>query len=315
MSDRGGARGVTSEANALARRPPTVALETTVIAHGLPRPWNVEQALRLEAAVREEGAEPKTIGIIAGEVVIGLAPDQIRRLGGDGDVRKVSTRDLPVVVARGQDGATTVAATIRLAHAAGIEVFATGGIGGVHRTLGGAATFDVSADLEELARTPIVVVCSGAKAILDLDATRETLETRGITVAGFGTDAFPAFFSPDSGLAVDVRCDTEEEVAELVSAHRRLGLPSALLVAVPVPPEVAIPRADVEPLVERAVAEAERSGLRSADLTPFLLSHLAELTGEATLRANLALLESNARVAARIARAVEAWRLAEASAS
>jgi pseudouridine-5'-phosphate glycosidase len=296
-------------------RAPAVALETTVIAHGLPRPWNVEQALRLEAAVRAEGAEPKTIGIIAGEVVIGLAPDQIRRLGGDGDVRKVSTRDLPVVVARGQDGATTVAATIRLAHAAGIEVFATGGIGGVHRTLGGTATFDVSADLEELARTPMVVVCSGAKAILDLHATRETLETRGITVAGFGTDAFPAFFSRDSGLNVDVRCDSEEEVAELVSAHRRLGLPSALLVVVPVPPEVAIPRADVEPLVERAVAEAERSGLRSADLTPFLLSHLAELTGEATLRANLALLERNARVAARIARAVQAWRLAEAGAS
>jgi pseudouridine-5'-phosphate glycosidase len=293
---------------------PPVALETTVIAHGLPRPWNVEQALRLESAVREENAEPRTIGVIGGEVVVGLDPDQIRRLGGDAAVRKVSTRDLPVVVARGLDGATTVAATIRLAHGAGIEVFATGGIGGVHRTLAGSATFDVSADLEELARTPLVVVCSGAKAILDLDATREALETRGITVAGFGTDSFPAFFSADSSLPVDIRCDSAEEVAELFSAHRGVGLPSALLVAVPVPAEAAIPRSEVEPLVERAVAEAERAGLRSADLTPFLLSYMAELTGDRTLRANLALLERNARVAARIARAIQAWRMAEESA-
>ena len=293
---------------------PPVALETTVIAHGLPRPWNVEQALRLEQAVLEEGAVPRTIGILGGEVVIGLDEKQIRRLGEDDDVRKVSTRDLPVVAARGLDGATTVAATIRLAHAAGIGVFATGGIGGVHRTLGAGASFDVSADLEELARTPIVVVCSGAKAILDLAATRETLETRGITVAGFQTDAFPAFFSPDSGLPVDVRCDTPEEVAELVAAHSAMGLPSALLVAVPVPEAAAIPRAEVEPLVERAVEEAEASGMRSADLTPFLLARIAELTEERSLRANLALLERNARVGARIARAIVAWNLAEASA-
>lgn len=294
--------------------PPPVALETTVIAHGLPRPWNVEKALSLEEVVREEGAEPRTIGIIAGEVVVGLDEEQIRRLGANVGVRKVSTRDLAVVAARGMDGATTVAATIRLAHAAGIEVFATGGIGGVHRALGGAASFDVSADLEELARTPIVVVCSGAKAILDLAATRETLETRGITVAGFGTDAFPAFFSRDSGLPVDVRCDSPEEVAELAAAHRRLGLPSALLVTVPVPEDDAIPRSEVEPLVERAVAEAEESGMRSADLTPFLLARVAELSDERSLRANLALLERNARVAARIACAMQAWQLAEAAA-
>ncbi|MEN8375536.1 MAG: pseudouridine-5'-phosphate glycosidase [Gemmatimonadota bacterium] len=294
---------------------PLVALETTVIAHGLPRPWNVEQALRLEAAVREEGAEPRTIGIIGGEVVVGLDEAQIRRLGANDEVRKVSTRDLPVVAARGMDGATTVAATIRLAHGAGIEVFSTGGIGGVHRALGGAASTDVSADLEELARIPMVVVCSGAKAVLDLEATRETLETRGVTVAGYGTDSFPAFFSQDSGLPVDIRCDSPEEVAELVAAHRRMSLPAALLVAVPVPDSVAIPRAEIEPLVERAVREAEDEGLRSAQLTPFLLSRVAELTEERSLRANLALLERNARVAARIARAVQAWRLAEAAAS
>lgn len=285
-----------------------MALETTVIAHGLPRPWNVEQALRLEEAIREEGAAPRTIGIIGGRVVVGLDPAGIRRLGSGDAVRKVSTRDLPVAVARGLDGATTVAATIRLAHAAGIEVFATGGIGGVHRSLGGAPGFDVSADLEELARTPLVTVCSGAKAILDLAATREALETRGITVAGYGTDVFPAFFSADSDLPVDVRCDSPEEVAELMSAHRRLDLPSALLVVVPVPAHAAIPREEVEPLIERAVAEAEAGGIRSADLTPFLLSRVAELTGERTLRANLELLERNARVAARIARAIVARR-------
>lgn len=285
-----------------------MALETTVIAHGLPRPWNVEQALRLEEAIREEGAAPRTIGILGGRVVVGLDPAQIRHLGSGDAVRKVSTRDLPVVVARGLDGATTVAATIRLAHAAGIEVFATGGIGGVHRSLGGAPGFDVSADLEELARTPLVTVCSGAKAILDLAATREALETRGITVAGYETDVFPAFFSPDSDLPVDVRCDSPEEIAELVSAQRRLDLPSALLVVVPVPAHAAIPREEVEPLIERAVAEAEAGGIRSADLTPFLLSRVAELTGERTLHANLELLERNARVAARIARAIVAHR-------
>ena len=287
-----------------------MALETTVIAHGLPRPSNVEHALRLEAAIREEGAAPRTIGILGGRVVVGLDPAQIRHLGSGHAVLKVSTRDLPVVVARGLDGATTVAATIRLAHAAGIEVFATGGIGGVHRAVGGTASFDVSADLEELARTPLVTVCSGAKAILDLPATREALETHGITVAGYGTDAFPAFFSPDSGLPVDVRCDSPEEVAELVAAHRRLGLPSAVLVVVPVPAHAALPREEIEPLIERAVAEAEAEGLRSADLTPFLLSRVAELTGERTLRANLELLERNARVAARIARAIAARRVA-----
>ncbi len=286
-----------------------MALETTVIAHGLPRPWNVEQALRLEEAIREEGAAPRTIGILGGRVVVGLDPAQIRHLGSGEAVLKVSTRDLPVVVARGLDGATTVAATIRLAHAAGIEVFATGGIGGVHRAVGGTASFDVSADLEELARTPLVTVCSGAKAILDLAATREALETRGITVAGYGTDAFPAFFSPDSDLPVDVRCDSPEEVAELVWAQRRLELPSALLVVVPVPAHAAIPREEVEPLIERAVAEAAAGGIRSADLTPFLLSRVAELTGERTLRANLELLERNARVAAHIARAIVARRV------
>ncbi len=280
--------------------PACVAFESTVIAHGLPYPQNVETALRLEAVARAEGAEARTVGVVAGEVVVGLSEAQIRLLATANEVRKLSWRDLPVALARRQHGATTVAATMWIAHRSGIEVFATGGIGGVHR--GGG--FDVSNDLEALARLPMVVVCAGAKAVLDLAATREVLETRGVTVVGYGTDELPAFYSRESGLPVDARCDTPAEVAALVHARRRLALPGAVLVAVPVPEEAALARREIEPAIEEALAEAEARGLRSAAVTPFLLARLAELTAGRSLRTNLALLERNARVAAQIARAL-----------
>ena len=271
--------------------PPSVALESTVISHGLPWPQNLELARRMEAIVRAGGAEPRTVAIMGGELCAGLTAAQLEHLATAHDVRKVSRRDLPIVVARKLDGATTVATTMWVAHRFGIEVFATGGIGGVHRGDGR----DISADLQELAETPVVVVCAGAKAILDLPATLEYLETHGATVVGWQTDDFPAFYSRSSGLAVDVRCDSAEEVAALWRAKRALGLPGGLLVAVP------IPAAEIEPTILQAVAEVAARGLRSAEVTPFLLTRLAELTGERSLRANLALLENNARIATQIA--------------
>ena len=222
---------------------------------------------------------------------------QIEHLATADEVRKVSRRDLPIAVARHLDGATTVATTMWIARRFGIAVFATGGIGGVHRGDG----FDISADLQELAQTPVIVVCAGAKAILDLPATLEYLETFGVTVVGFGTDEFPAFYSRSSGLAVDIRCDTPAEVADIWRAQQALGLPGGLLVTVPVPEEDELPAAQIEPVITQAVEEADAQGLRSAEVTPFLLSRIAELTGEASLQANLALLRQNARVAAEIA--------------
>ncbi|NNF58806.1 MAG: pseudouridine-5'-phosphate glycosidase [Rhodothermaceae bacterium] len=280
---------------------PTVALESTVIAHGLPYPENEQAALRLEAAVCAEGATPHTLGLIGGEVVVGLDADQIRHLATAEGVRKASLRDLPLVAAQGLDGATTVAATMHLAHRAGLRVFATGGIGGVHRTAPGEATWDVSADLTALGRYPLVVVCAGAKAILDLRATREALETQGVTVVGYGTDEMPAFYSATSGLPVDVRCDTPAEVAALARARDALGLPQALLVTVPPPAEAAVPVAEIEPVIAEAVAEMEALGLRSGAVTPFLLRRLGALTHGRSLDTNLALLEQNARIAAQIA--------------
>lgn len=289
---------------------PLVALESTVIAHGLPSPTNLEAARRVEAAIREEGAEPRTVGILGGEVIVGLDEAQIRRLATGEAVRKVSTRDLPIVVAKGLDGATTVAATLRLAHRAGVQVFATGGIGGVHR-IPEASVFDgryetavgldISADLEELGRVPMVCVCAGAKAVLDLPATIEVLETHGVTVVGYGTDRFPAFYTRETELPVDCRCDTPEEVAEVVRARERLAVPGATLVVVPIPEDAEIPRFEIDPIIERTLAEAEAQGLRSAAVTPFLLGRLGELTGERSIASNLALLENNARVAARVA--------------
>lgn len=297
---------------------PAVALESTVISHGLPYPQNIELALRVEEIVREHGAAPATIGFIRGELVVGLDRGQIEHLATAADVRKVSRRDLPVVTARRLDGATTVATTAWAAHRAGIQVFATGGIGGVHRTGGWqlepngqgtsaqypASDFlatDISADLPELAQTPIIVVCAGAKAILDLPATLEWLETHGVTVVGYGTDRFPAFYNRDSGLPVDVRADTPEEVAALFRAQRALGLPCGMLVAVPIPAEYEPPADQMHAAVARALAEAGESGVKGKALTPFLLSRVSELTGEVSLRANLALLENNARVGAEIA--------------
>ena len=278
-----------------------VALESTVISHGLPYPRNVELAQEMEAIIRAGGAVPRTVGVIAGEFIAGLSAQQIHHLATAPNVRKVSRRDLPIVAARREDGATTVATTMWVAQRAGIEVFATGGIGGIHRQTGAGTSSDVSADLQELAQTPVIVVCAGAKAILDLPATLEYLETHGVTVVGYGTDDFPAFYSRSSGLPVDVRCDSPAEVAALWGAKRRLGLPGGLLVTAPVPAGDEIPAAEIEPSIEQAVADAARRGLRSAEVTPFLLTRIAELTGERSLRANLVLLKNNARVAAEIA--------------
>ena len=280
--------------------PAYVALESTVIAHGLPYPQNVKTALRLETLIRTAGAEPRTVGLIGGEVVVGLSESQILHLAQAEAVRKVSLRDLPVVMARKLNGATTVAATLHLAHRSGLSVMATGGIGGVHR----GSRFDVSADLDALARLPMTVVCAGAKAILDLPTTREVLETRGVTIVGYGTDEMPAFYSPSSGLPVDVQCDTPEDVAAVIQARRRLELPGAVLVTVPVPAEAALPREAVEPAIAQALEEADSLDLRSAEVTPFLLKRLRDLMGEPALRANVALLENNAHIAARIARAL-----------
>ena len=284
--------------------PPSVALESTVISHGLPYPQNLQLARRMEEIVRAGGAEPRTVAILGGELCAGITPAQLEHLATSHDVRKVSRRDLPIVVARKLDGATTVATTMWVAQRFGIQVFATGGIGGVHRGAGGAVSNDISADLQELAETPVIVVCAGAKAILDLPATLEYLETHGVTVVGWQTDAFPAFYSRSSGLAVDVRCDSAAEVAALWRAKRALGLPGGLLVAAPIPTADEIPAAEIEPTILQAIDEAAARGLRSAQVTPFLLGRLAELTGERSLRANLALLENNARIAAQIAVAV-----------
>jgi pseudouridine-5'-phosphate glycosidase len=287
---------------ALASARPVVALESTVIAHGLPRPRNVETAHRLEQIVREEGATPATIAVISGKICVGLDADQISQIGNSSSVHKLSTRDLPVAIARKLDGATTVATTTFIAARAGLRVFATGGIGGVHR----GTLPDVSADLPELARTSLaMVVCSGAKSVLDLPATREWLETYGVTVVGYGCDEMPAFYTRTSGLSVDVRCDTPEEVSALAVARRELGMKGVLLVTVPVPVEEQVPRHVVEDALGEALEEAERTGIGGRELTPFLLKRMAERSHGATLRANLALLESNARVAARIAVALE----------
>jgi len=284
------------------KQQPQVALESTVISHGLPYPHNLSLAREMEAIVRSHGAEPRTVAIIGGELLAGLDDVQLTHLATADDVLKVSRRDLPIVTARGLDGATTVATTMWIAQRFGIQLFATGGIGGIHR----GDLSDVSADLQELAQTPVIVVCAGAKAILDLPATLEYLETHGVTVVGYGTDDFPAFYSRSSGLSVDVRCDGPEEVAEIWHAKQRLGLPGGLLVTAPVPEADEIPASEIEPAIEQAIDEAAQHGLRSAEVTPFLLSRIAELSGDRSLRCNLALLKNNAAVAAEIAVAVAA---------
>jgi len=285
---------------ALAANQPVVALESTVIAHGLPRPKNLETALRLEQIVREHGAVPATVAILSGKLWVGLDQKQLAQIAERDDIKKISTRDLAVAVARAEHGATTVATTMWVAHRAGIEVFATGGIGGVHR----GSHPDVSADLPELARTPMAVVCSGAKIVLDLPATREWLETHGVTVAGYECDEMPAFYSRRSDLPVDARVDSPKEVAMLMKSQRALGIQAALLVTVPIPQAAEVPAETLNNVLDEAIGEAGRAGISGRELTPFLLSRMAQQSGGATLQANLALLENNARVAAEIARAL-----------
>lgn len=277
---------------------PVVALESTVIAHGLPRPQNLETAVRLEEIVSAEDSIPATIAVIEGKLCVGLDDKQRELIANGSDIKKLSTRDLPIAVARRWSGATTVASTMWIAHRAGIRVFATGGIGGVHR----GSLPDVSADLPELARTPMIVVCSGAKIVLDLPATREWLETHSVTVVGYECEEMPAFYSRRSGLPVDVRCDSPKEVVGIFSAQRELGMESALLVTVPVPVEAEVDSDLLQRVLDDSLAEAERQRIAGRDLTPFLLARMAEQSAGATLQANIALLENNARVAAQIAR-------------
>lgn len=277
-----------------------VALESTVIAHGLPYPQNLETALKLESIIRENGAVPATIAVFGGEFCVGLDRDQIEQLATDKNIRKISRRDLAIAVSRKLDCATTVATTAFIAHAAGIKVFATGGIGGVHRGF----SADISADLPELAQTPITVVCSGAKIVLDLPATRERLETYGIAVLGWQCDEMPTFYSRVSGLSVDERIETAEGVADIARARDGLGLKSSILVTVPVPVHFEIERTELESILADAIKLAETRGIRGKEITPFLLAQMSQLSGGRTLAANIALLENNARVAAEIAKSL-----------
>ena len=286
-------------AEALRSSRPVVALESTLITHGLPWPANAETALAMEAAVRAGGATPATIAILGGKITVGLTREQIERLAQRpaGSVRKCSRRDLPIAVARGEDAATTVAGTMIVAHLAGIRVFATGGIGGVHR----GAPFDVSADLLELGRTPVAVVCAGAKSILDLPLTLEVLETQGVPIVGLGTDTLPAFYSRSSGLPIDVRIETPREAAAIIAAAHRLGAQHGILITVPVPAADELPTDQAEAAIKQATAEADARGLHGKAVTPFLLGRVAELTSGGSRRANTALLVNNARTAALIA--------------
>jgi len=287
-------------AAALAANRAVVALESTVIAHGLPQPQNLETAQRLEQIVSDEVATPATIAVLSGKLCVGLDPGQLEHLATATDIRKLSTRDLAVALANEWDGATTVASTMWIAHRAGIKVFATGGIGGVHR----GPLPDVSADLPELARTPMIVVCSGAKIVLDLPATREWLETYGVTVVGYGCDEMPAFYSRRSGLPVDVRCDSPEAVIRVYKTQLKLGVDGALLVTVPVPAGAEIQPEALQLTLDQALLAAEQSHISGRELTPFLLARMAQLSEGTTLHANIALLENNALVAARIASAL-----------
>lgn len=282
---------------------PIVALESTVITHGLPYPENLSLARDMEAAVRDEGSAPATVAVIAGKVRVGLSDSELEQLARTKAV-KLSRRDLAAAMLRKTDGGTTVAGTMFIAHGAGIQVFATGGIGGVHRDV----RFDVSADLQSLADTPMIVVCAGAKAILDLPATLEYLETMSVPVVGFQTDDFPAFYSQESGLKVPVRLDSPEEIVSFAQVHWGAGLHSAVLVTNPVPKEAALPRDQIDPIIDQASQEAYDKHIRGQALTPFLLKRITELSGGKSLHANLSLLLNNARLAALIARSLSASR-------
>lgn len=300
-------------AAALAAGRPVVALESTIISHGMPWPQNVETALAVEAEVRAHGAVPATIAVVDGRLKAGLTRDEVERLGrGGATVSKVSRRDLPIVVARGGTGATTVAATMIVAALAGIRVFATGGIGGVHR--GAETSFDVSADLQELARTPVAVVCAGAKSILDVALTLEYLETHGVPVIGYRTDRLPAFFTRDSDFGVDVRLDTPDEVARVMKSTWDLGLGGGLVIANPIPTPHALPREAVDRAIDEALADAKAQRIGGNAVTPFLLARVNALTGGNSLAGNIELVLNNARLAAAVALAYAALPAASAAA-
>lgn len=292
---------LTSELTAaIASGKPIVALESTIIAHGMPFPQNLEMAREVETVVRDAGAIPATIAVINGELRAGLSESELEHFAKTGpSIVKVSTRDLPYVVARKMTGATTVASTMRLAAMAGIHVFATGGIGGAHR--GAEKNFDISADLVEFSHSNVAVITAGAKAILDLALTLETLETFGVPVVGYGTDEFPAFYSRVSGHKVPMRCDTPQEIAAMMHAKWNMKLNGGIVVANPIPLEAEIPASEIAPIIEKAIAEVNELGVHGKNVTPFLLARLAEITQGRSLKANIALVMSNAKLAAEIA--------------
>ena len=285
---------------ALEQGKPVVALESTIISHGMPYPKNVETALRVEQTIRDRGTTPATIAVIGGRLKAGLSREEIEYLGKSGRaVAKASRRDLPALVARGADGATTVTTTMIIAHMAGISIFATGGIGGVHR--GAETTMDISADLEELSQTPVMVVCAGAKSILDLGLTLEYLETKGVPVIGYGTDELPAFYTRKSGFGVDYRADSPAELAAMFRAQRSLGCRGGMLVTNPIPEQYAMDKAVIDAAIEQALRECAEQGVHGKETTPFLLARVVELTGGESLESNIRLVLNNAALAAETA--------------
>lgn len=285
---------------ALQAKKPVVALESTVITHGMPHPQNIVVARKIEHSVRENGAVPATIAILKGQIKVGLTDEELNDLANNHAARKCSVRDLPLVIAGRQDGSTTVAATMAIAHRAGIRIFATGGIGGVHR----GGYLDVSADLMELGRTPITVVCAGMKAFLDLPSSLEYLETQAVPVLGYQTDEFPAFYSRQSGLPVDFRVDSPREVANIISIRDRLQLSNAILLAVPLSQAEEWPHVEAEAVIQQAIAQSELAQVKGKDITPFILAKIAEFSNGDSIQANVALLENNAAVAAQVAAAL-----------
>jgi len=278
---------------------PVVALESTIISHGMPYPQNVETALRVEEIIRGKGAVPATIGIINGKLIAGLTSEEIDYMGKTSGIAKVSRRDIPYIVSSGKDGATTVASTMIIAEMAGIKVFATGGIGGVHR--GAETTMDISADLEELSQTDVAVVCAGAKSILDIGLTLEYLETKGVPVLGYNTDELPAFYTRKSGFPVDYNMDSPKGIADLLRVKWELELHGGVVVANPIPEEFSMDQSFITDIIEKAVVEAQEKGIKGKDTTPFLLAKIKEITGGDSLAANIELVYNNARLAAQIA--------------
>ena len=290
-------------AAAIAAGKPVVALESTIISHGMPYPQNVETALNVERIIRENGAVPATIAIIGGRLKAGLTAEEIEYFGKKGQaIHKASRRDLAVLCARGEDGATTVTTTMIIAHMAGIKIFATGGIGGVHR--GAETTMDISADLEELGQTPVMVVCAGAKSILDLGLTLEYLETKGVPVIGYGTEELPAFYTRQSGFGVDYRIDTPEALAAAFRAQQDMGLGGGMLVTNPIPEEYSMDPAVINAAIDQAIAECQEKGIHGKETTPFLLARVAQITGGNSLASNIRLVYNNAKVAAQTAAAM-----------